>query len=104
MRRLMNYDWPGNVRELENCLERAFTLSSGPVLQVIDLPGHMQRDPDPAAAEVPHQPLARLAEESNVVPIARLEKEAILSTLDKLKGDRLLTAKLLGIGKMALYR
>lgn len=104
MRRLMEYDWPGNVRELENCLERAFTLSSGPVLQVIDLPGHMQTIPEQSVSTAASPPLARLAEEASVVPIARLEKEAILSTLNKLKGDRLLAARLLGIGKTTLYR
>jgi two-component system response regulator HydG len=29
---MTEYDWPGNVRELENAIERACSLSSGPVL------------------------------------------------------------------------
>ena len=32
------YDWQGNVRELEHAIERACTLSSGPVLHMGDLP------------------------------------------------------------------
>ncbi|HLZ34614.1 MAG TPA: sigma 54-interacting transcriptional regulator [Nitrospira sp.] len=32
LRMLSEYDWPGNVRELRHALERAFTLSDGPVL------------------------------------------------------------------------
>jgi two-component system response regulator HydG len=39
-----------------------------------------------------------------IVPIADLEKQAILSTIDQLNGDKLLAAKLLGIGKTTLYR
>src|SRR5450432_2338631 len=35
---MLAYDWPGNVRELENCLERACAFTSGPVIQVGDLP------------------------------------------------------------------
>ena len=36
--------------------------------------------------------------------MAQLEKEAILETLRKLNGDKLLAARLLGIGKTTLYR
>lgn len=40
---LIAYDWPGNVRELQDCLDRAISLSSGPILQTCDLPSHIQR-------------------------------------------------------------
>ena len=36
--------------------------------------------------------------------LAELEREAILNTIRKLNGDKLLAAKLLGIGKTTLYR
>jgi transcriptional regulator of acetoin/glycerol metabolism len=39
-----------------------------------------------------------------VTPLAQLEKQAILETLRKLNGDKLLAARLLGIGKTTLYR
>jgi two-component system response regulator HydG len=39
-----------------------------------------------------------------VTPLAELEKQAILSTIRQLKGDKLLAARLLGIGKTTLYR
>jgi len=39
-----------------------------------------------------------------IVPLAVQEKHAILSTLDTLKGDKLMAAKVLGIGKTTLYR
>jgi DNA-binding NtrC family response regulator len=35
---MLAYDWPGNVRELENCLERTFAFTSGPLIHVTDLP------------------------------------------------------------------
>src|SRR5712672_3249957 len=38
MKALLDYDWPGNVRELENCLERTFAFTSGPLIHVTDLP------------------------------------------------------------------
>jgi len=93
---MMGYDWPGNVRELENCLERACALSSGPALQTADLPSPIQNANHPMQTEA--------ADGGKIVPIADLEREAILRTIDQLKGDKLLAARLLGIGKTTLYR
>ena len=42
--------------------------------------------------------------ELNIRSIADLERSAILGTILQLKGDKLLAAKLLGIGKTTLYR
>jgi DNA-binding NtrC family response regulator len=39
-----------------------------------------------------------------VLSIAEMEKQAILNTIRQLKGDKLMAAKLLGIGKTTLYR
>ena len=39
-----------------------------------------------------------------MTPLAELEKQAILSTIRQLNGDKLLAARLLGIGKTTLYR
>ncbi len=93
---MMGYDWPGNVRELENCLERACALSSGPTIQTADLPSPIQN--------ANHPMLTEAADGGKIVPIADLEREAILRTIDQLKGDKLLAARLLGIGKTTLYR
>ena len=107
LRTLVDYEWPGNVRELENSLERACTLSSGPVLHLGDLPTQLQnfhlqnRRPVPAATAALGAPGASRAP---VLPLAQLEKQAILETLRKLNGDKLLAARLLGIGKTTLYR
>ena len=39
-----------------------------------------------------------------IVSIADMEKQAILETIRQLKGDKLMAARLLGIGKTTLYR
>ena len=41
---------------------------------------------------------------SKIVPMAELEKQTILNTIAQLNGDKLLAARLLGIGKTTLYR
>jgi len=96
LKELSQFDWPGNVRELENCIERACTMSSGPVLHTADLPTIVQ--------DAKRNSASQNGFASNVIPIAELEKQAILGTIEKLNGDKLLAAKLLGIGKTTLYR
>ena len=96
LKALVQFDWPGNVRELENCIERACTMSSGPILHAADMPTIVQDSKRNSGAG--------LAASANVVPIAELEKRAIMGTIEKLNGDKLLAAKLLGIGKTTLYR
>jgi two-component system response regulator HydG len=98
MKLLLAYDWPGNVRELENCLERAAVLSSGHVLNIGDLPPQIQNSNIHAVS------VATTASRHRIVPLADMEKQAILAALNQLNGDKLMTAKLLGIGKTTLYR
>ena len=96
MQLLMKHDWPGNVRELENCLERSWALSSGPVLQVSDLPSDLRSARTGTGL--------RLDANNRVVSMAELEKQAILATIEQVKGDKLMAARLLKIGKTTLYR
>jgi two-component system response regulator HydG len=35
---ILDYSWPGNVRELENMMERSALLSTGPIINVLNLP------------------------------------------------------------------
>jgi two-component system response regulator HydG len=99
---MLAYDWPGNVRELENCLERACTLTSGPTIRVLDLPSAIQNWEVQASPVVP---AAKISPSGNgIVPIAELEKQAILDAIERLHGDKLEAARLLGIGKTTLYR
>lgn len=114
MRALMAYDWPGNVRELEHAIARACALSSGPILHLGDLPTQLQNgraaidspvaDIEAAAMRFTAAPALSPHAASAVVPIAEIEKQVILRTLRQLNGDKLMAARLLGIGKTTLYR
>ena len=92
--RLLAYDWPGNIRELENCLERAITLGSGPVIRVGDLSSNVQVPLPSATTSFPE----------SVIPLEEMERQAVLRALAGAGGDKLLAARLLGIGKTTLYR
>ncbi|HEY0009021.1 MAG TPA: sigma-54 dependent transcriptional regulator [Tepidisphaeraceae bacterium] len=94
VRLLQRYPWPGNVRELQNIIERAVILES---------------DPGVIRAET-LAPWLRLPTSNNVAaaqdlagkPLADIEKQVILSTLDRFKGHRVKTATALGIGVRTL--
>jgi transcriptional regulator with PAS, ATPase and Fis domain len=91
--RLMAYDWPGNIRELQNAIERAVALSSNNVLTVDDL------EPVPDASV-----LLDVTDANELVPLAEMERRAIMHALQQTDGDKLAAARLLGIGKTTLYR
>jgi len=97
MKALLAYDWPGNVRELENCLERACAFTTGPMIQVADLPSSIHSAPGTI-------PIGVEGTTTKILPMAELEKQTILNTITQLNGDKLLAARLLGIGKTTLYR
>src|SRR6202522_3807000 len=107
LRTMVEYEWPGNVRELEHSIDRACTLSSGPIVHLGDLPTQLQNFHLQNHRPVPVASAAlgvSSAVRTPVMPLAQLEKQAILDTLRKLNGDKLLAARLLGIGKTTLYR
>jgi len=108
LRTMMEYPWPGNVRELENAIEHCFSMTTGPVMHMKDMPTQLQTHllhcrRSAARAEAARQ-MPMPVPDASVTPLAALEKETILATLAKLKGDKLLAARLLGIGKTTLYR
>jgi DNA-binding NtrC family response regulator len=66
------------------------------VIQVGDLPSAIHGAPV-------HTPSTGNGK-SQIMPMAELEKQTILSTIAQLNGDKLMAARMLGIGKTTLYR
>ena len=111
LRLMTEYTWPGNVRELEHAIEHMCTMSSGPVLHMVDLPTQLQEFRLQAqgrygsSATGDRAGLGGLDESGGgIVSIADMERRAILATIQQLNGDKLMAAKLLRIGKTTLYR
>ena len=91
VRMLQRYDWPGNVRELQNILERAVVLETDPgVIRASTLEPWL-RSPERADQDEAVETLAGR-------PLADVERQVILSTLERFKGHRVKTATALGIG------
>src|SRR3984893_4972238 len=101
---MLSYDWPGNVRELENCIQHMAAINSGPLLHVADLPSNLQNHliekkshylmaASGAGASVAsigdaNRSSDTLAAVPTVVPLAELERRAILNAVDYTRGDR----------------
>ena len=92
MRLLENYDWPGNVRELRNTIEKMVVLSTGALLDVVDVPEQMQSTTAP------------LVDLSSSVTLGENEKAQILAVLKEVGGNRTRAAQVLGISRRTLYR
>ena len=117
MESLVLHDWPGNVRELNNCLDRMTAVNPGPLLHLADMPSAVQltreaarggaqlvavTTPGPGAS--PATVLSGALGSGQIVPLAEIERRAILQALEVTKGDRGMAAMLLGIGRTTLYR
>ncbi len=89
---LLNYGWPGNVRELANAIERAAVLGSNAQIQPQDLPQEI-RDvvPPPSTAD-------------GIRALHEVERDYILSVMDKLDHNKSLAADKLGMSVATLYR
>ena len=95
LKAMLAYDWPGNVRELENCLERACALTTGPIIS-----SAICQAPSTARSGCRRMGIVP----AKILPMAELEKQAIFTTITNLNGDKLMAARLLGIGKTTFYR
>jgi DNA-binding NtrC family response regulator len=100
---ISEYNWPGNVRELSNAIDRACNAASGEVIEIGEMTTSI-RDSYLHRLHTSRPRAAAPAGESAVMPLAEMERQAILTTLSQVKGDKLLAARLLGIGKTTLYR
>ncbi|MFO0693443.1 MAG: sigma-54 dependent transcriptional regulator [Polyangiales bacterium] len=94
MAKLLAYDFPGNVRELENVVERAVVLGRANPLGVDDLP-------EAVAASVRRSDVLSFPIGT---PLSEIEDRVIHETLRHTRGDKQLTAQLLGISTRTIYR
>lgn len=92
---LSEYHWPGNVRELQNLVERAVILEADPAVIRADTIAPWLRTPEAVER-------ATTGEAFSGRPLAEVEKQVILSTLEKFRGHRVKTATALGIGVRTL--
>ncbi|MDB5874587.1 MAG: putative response regulator, NtrC [Ramlibacter sp.] len=96
LERLAHYRWPGNVRELRNALQRAYVMAAGPEIGDQWLP----RDVVPTVGGAGR---AGKLEVSVGTPLAAMERELIIATLEHYGHQKERTAATLGVSLKTLY-
>jgi len=86
---LQNYSWPGNIREFQHAVERAVILNESNKFSDARL--FIQGQDEKLLTEMPET-------------LDEMEKQFILRTLEKNKGNVTQTAQALGLTRTAMYR
>jgi two-component system NtrC family response regulator/two-component system response regulator HydG len=94
---LKRQPWPGNVRELRNVIESMVLFAPGDEIGLEDLPAEYRGHPPTEESE--DEPRSWRPR-----PMAEIEREAILRTVEHTRGHRARAADLLGIGLRTLQR
>ena len=89
--RLTAFDWPGNVRQLQNEIQRAVLLCESTEIDSTDL----------SITSV--KPESEQMQDTNFTLLEGVERNAIVQMLKETGGNKLETAKRLGIGRQTLY-
>jgi len=105
---MRSYGWPGNVRQLRNCLERAVLLSNEGKITARELPPEIARTNGsmPYVAAQPSATATPGAEDSGAVTgsLRDIEKQQIITALERVGWHRGKAAEVLGISPSTLYR
>jgi two-component system response regulator HydG len=108
------YHWPGNVRQLRNVILTSLVLGVGETLCLADVSwlfNELQPLPEIVDAARLNPPKSRQQESDSTtrldgalagVPLAQLERQAILETLKQTNGNQTKAAKVLGISDRTL--
>ena len=90
MTKMKKYYWPGNIRELQHAIERAVILNEDKIIRNAELVV--------GSNSLPHR------NELTDLTMEEMEKQFILQTLDRHRGNVSHAAAALGMTRPALYR
>ncbi len=108
--KLRSHRYPGNVRELANVVERAAILDPGPVVSAasitLDTPARPPAEPGKAPGEAPRGGSFQkvLSEVGRVPTLAETERAYLLEVLAHTRGNRSLTARVMGVSYPTVAR
>jgi DNA-binding NtrC family response regulator len=89
--RLMEFEWPGNVRQLQNEVQRAVLLVEGNEVNAADLSITSDKAESSEGTDI------------GFTLLEGVERNAIIQMLKETDGNKLETARRLGIGRQTLY-
>jgi DNA-binding NtrC family response regulator len=99
------YWWPGNVRQLRNEIQRAVAMSPpGGTIEPENLSPDLTAPERQQAPGVPALPGRTPAQPGNLAAaVDRVERDMIMATLDRTRGNVSETARVLGLTRRGLY-
>ncbi|HAD08445.1 MAG TPA: sigma-54-dependent Fis family transcriptional regulator [Porticoccaceae bacterium] len=107
----MNYDWPGNIREMQNVIENMVVINSGEWIDLSMLPSgfgeHNSEVTRPARQPIPadnNLTTMGTSSKNDIVPLHRVERNAIEHAISACDNNIPLAAAYLGISASTIYR
>ncbi|PNU19278.1 sigma-54-dependent Fis family transcriptional regulator [Geothermobacter hydrogeniphilus] len=106
---LRNYDFPGNIRELRNAIESAFNMVAGSTIRAADLPLHIRRATGGLVlpcldGDRQEGLLASIGQKTLQEIMDEMERQLIQASLERVGGNKLNAANVLGISRPGLYK
>lgn len=103
MERFTAYHWPGNVRELRTCLEYAFVLADHGLIELEQLPPHLDGQALHQAPALPMPATALAGRGQQGAPKDERLRQELIQALRAAGGNQTEAAKLLGISRATVY-
>ena len=85
-------------------IERACILAEGDFVSEAELAGSMQEQRIPGASVITGIGGGALRSDGSPAPLVEVEREHIIRTLQQVRGNKAVAARLLGISRRAFYR
>jgi two-component system, NtrC family, response regulator HydG len=98
-RMLHEASWDGNVRQLRSVLERACIMADGDFVAEPDIAGVL-REQRIGVSVTAHLVTAA----ADTSPLETVERDHIIRTLQRVRGNKAVAARLLGVSRRAFYR
>ncbi len=90
---ITRYPWPGNIRELENAISSACIMAEGDRLAVEDFPDSIRM-----------YKAGSRSDDEDFLPLDEVQRRHILRVLNRVNGNKVRAAEILGVGRTTLYR
>ncbi len=104
----LNYAWPGNIRELQNVIRNVIVLNNAPLIEkeMLPLPVNSlnSQTKNTIQTMVPHYESKNDSQESGIIPLFQVEKQAIEQAISYCQGNIPKAASLLEVSPSTIYR
>jgi DNA-binding NtrC family response regulator len=91
--RMATYGWPGNIRELENVIGNACMMADGRFIDLNDLPERLRQLPKGGSPQ-----------DEVLFSLHEAQRRHVVRVLEQVGGNKVLAARILGVGRNTIYK